>query len=196
MLKKILQKFKYYYSKYKRILITRFKSYTKTSDYERWSQSKSLQSSWDERTFILAEYIEPNAKVFEFGAAKLQLKKALPHGCEYLHSDIVSRAPDTYVFDLNKELPMIPNVDVIVFSGVLEYVFNVEQLLEHLSRFTNQFVFSYATTNAFSEINKRRFHGWVSDLSLLDIKQLAYKMEWQCEQLGSWKSQTLFKMTK
>lgn len=176
------------------ILNTTKNKRAKQSDKSRWSKQQALFSSWDERTRLLADAIAPNSKVFEFGAARLVLKNMLPAGCTYLHSDIVARAEDTLVVDLNKEIPEIPNVDIIVFSGVLEYIFDVEELLESLNPKTKCFVFSYASTNRFPKTSKRREHGWVSDLSLAFFENIALKLNRKLIHLGEWKSQHLFKM--
>lgn len=182
------------YKHYKLILKTTKNKLARKSDISRWSKQQALFSSWDERTRLLADAIASNSKVFEFGAARLVLKNMLPAGSTYLHSDIVSRAEDTLVVDLNKEIPEIPNVDVIVFSGVLEYIFDVKQLLETLNPKTKCFVFSYATTDRFPKTSKRREHGWVSDLSLKVFENVALKLNRNLIHLGEWKSQHLFKM--
>jgi hypothetical protein len=196
MIKKIKNKFLSLRAKYSRTFKTTFNKSVKQSDYDRWSKEKSLFSSWDERTQLLANQILPNSTVFEFGAAKLALKEMLPEGCTYLHSDIVKRAKDTLVIDLNKEYPKLPQVDYIVFSGVLEYVFEVKELLIHLSQFTNHFVFSYAITNVFPEKSNRRSHGWVSDLSEASILAIADEMKWSYTIIGTWKKQLIFQFTK
>jgi len=196
MIKKVFRKLKAIYAKHRDILKTIFNKYSKSSDYQRWSQSKSLLSSWDERSLLLAKQVQPRSVVFEFGAARFILRDALPEGCTYLHSDIVSRNEDTLVVDLNKELPQIPKVDYVIFSGVLEYIFEVQTLLNHLSSFTSHIVFSYATTDAFLETKTRRFHGWVSDLSELDIVDIAKTLHYECEIIGHWKKQTLFHFIK
>lgn len=196
MIKEILKKITSRYLKYKRIYITTSKKRSKTSDIERWSQSDSLFSDWNERTQLLANQIQSHSKVLEFGSAKLVLKSMLPNGCEYYNSDIVSRDEDTMVVDLNKELPQFPVVDYIVFSGVLEYLFEVGNILKHLSQFTDNFVFSYATTNAYSDISNRRLNGWVSDLSENEIERLAEELEMRFEIIGSWRKQTLYQFSK
>ena len=166
------------------------------SDYKRWSKTESLFSSWNERTKLLSECIMPNSIVFEFGAAKLVMKEYLPENCSYLHSDIVARDRDTIVIDLNKELSPLPLSHYVVFSGVLEYVNDVENVLKHCSKFTNTILFSYATTDVFSNIETRRFNGWVSDLSQIEIEQIANELQMELEIITQWRSQTLYRMSK
>ena len=61
----------------------------------------------------------------------------------------------------------------------MEYIFEVEKLIIHVSQYTNHIVFSYATTNSFFEKPERRFHGWVSDLSEADIIGIANGLNWK-----------------
>lgn len=129
MIKKIKNKFFSLKSRYIKVFKTTIKKSQKQSDISRWSQEKSLFSSWDERTQLLANHILPESKVFEFGAAHLVLNEMIPKGCVYLHSDIVKRNEKTLVVDLNKNLPELPQVDYIIFSGVLEYIFEVKNLI-------------------------------------------------------------------
>ncbi|GAA4943007.1 hypothetical protein GCM10023314_15100 [Algibacter agarivorans] len=196
MIKKVKNKLRRLKTKYSKISNTYFNKSQKQSDINRWSQQKSLFSSWDERTQLLASQVLPNSKVFEFGAARLVLKNMLPEDCTYLHSDIVKRNEETLVVDLNKELPKLPKVDYVIFSGVLEYVFEINTIIVHLSQFTNHFVLSYATTNTFANTSERRFHGWVSDLSESDIIAIAKALNWQSKIIGTWKNQTLFQFSK
>jgi len=196
MSNKVIRKFKQLYFKYKRILITTSKSYAKSSDVDRWSKSKSLFTDWDERTLLLAQQIKPNSKVFEFGAARLVLREAISDNCVYLHSDIVKRNDETLVFDLNKGLPEVPKVDYIVFSGVLEYIFEVEALLRHLASNTDNFLISYATTDQTPDKVKRRYEGWVSDLNEMDISNIADSIDMTLQIIGRWRTQTLYHISK
>lgn len=194
MIKKINNSIVRKYKQLKAILKTTKNKKTKQSDINRWSNQQALFSSWDERTKLLAYEIPSNSKVFEFGAARLILKDLLAEGCVYLHSDLVKRANDTLVVDLNKTIPEIPDVDVIVFSGVLEYIFEVEQLIIALGPRTKCFIFSYATVDRFPKTSKRREHGWVSDLSVNDFVSIASKLNRNLIHLSDWKSQHLFIM--
>lgn len=174
------------------ILKTRFNKLFKISDVTRWEKPKALFHDWDERTALLAAHIPKNSRVLEFGAARLSLKAMLPEGCAYFHSDIVQRAEGTLVADLNKSFPDIPNVDIIVFSGVLEYVAKVPELLEWLKDKTRIILFSYAVTDTYPVISTRRKHGWISDHSEVDFIQWAKKYSFKTQNIGQWRRQYLF----
>lgn len=190
--KKTFSKFK----KFQRALYVSMLKLTNKSDYSRWSQKASLFESWDERTKILASFIKPDSVVFEFGAARLVLRDFIPDNCTYIHSDIVARNESTLVIDLNKNHPELPVSDYIVFSGVLEYINDVEKVLNYCSNFTTEILFSYAIRENFSNLETRRFNGWVSDLSENDLKEISARLQWKLEKIKNWKGQVLYSLKK
>ena len=166
------------------------------SDYSRWSKMEALAPRWDERTKILASYIEPNKRVLEFGAGRQALKGFLPDGCTYIHSDIVKRDAHTLVIDLNKELPELPTVDFIIFSGVLEYVRDIEDVLRHCLVYSDTVLFSYATTDTYGDFKNRRLYGWISDASEKDILDISKRLDASFKTLSVWNKQTLYRFSK
>lgn len=162
------------------------------SDLKRWSTLKSFHKTWEERTYILARKIPKDAIVLEFGAGRQILRDQLPKGCTYLHSDIVKRDKDTIVVDLNKELPEFPKVDVMIFSGVLEYIYDVEKILAHCSKYSNQILMSYAVQDKCRNIDKRRHHGWISDLSHKNVVDIAKNINMSCNKFDVWRDQYLY----
>lgn len=194
--KKIKYKINNIIHKSSRQLYIRFLKMNNRSDYERWSKEKSLFPSWEERTVLLSKEIKPNSIVLEFGAANRFLKKYLPENCIYLHSDLVKRNEETIVIDLNKEIPDLPISNYIVFSGVLEYIFDVKLIIKHCSKYTDHLLFSYATFDKFPNTNNRRYNGWVSDMNELEFNKLANEINFEIKNIGFWKEQTLYLLTK
>ena len=97
----------------------------------RWEDARP-DSTWAERTRILASYIPVGASVLEFGAWTMELKRHLPPLCTYTPSDLFYRGKGTIVCDLNgPELPVFPKHDVAVFGGVLEYAQALAHHLRH-----------------------------------------------------------------
>ena len=106
------------------------------SDYQRWTTPGSLETWWDTRTEKIAQLIPHNTRVIEFGAGRRQLEKFLDRSCTYIPSDLIDRGPGTIICDLNQRpLPDLRYVqaEVAVFSGVLEYIRDLESLIEWLS---------------------------------------------------------------
>lgn len=182
--------------KFSRSFYVSMLKFSNRSDYTRWSKKSSLFESWDERTKILASNILPKATVFEFGAARLVLKRYIPQDCTYLHSDIVARDNETIVIDLNRNLPDLPKSNYVVFSGVLEYVNDVEKVLKHCSKFTEEILFSYAVLDNYSNVDTRRYNGWVSDLSKKQLDVIATNINWELRFIENWKGQLLFSLKK
>src|SRR5205814_2229019 len=115
------------------------------SDYRRWGDSRSLSPDWDSRTEQIARLIPPGATVLEFGAGRMTLRNYLPEGCQYTPCDLVDRGGGTIVCDLNaRELPAFPPLDVAVFSGVLEYINDINYLISHISGSVSTIIASYA----------------------------------------------------
>lgn len=166
------------------------------SDVRRWANESNLFESWDTRTKLLASFIPPQSTVLEFGAGRMVLPRYLPEGCRYTPSDIVDRGQNTIVCDLNAaQLPAFPFHDAVVFSGVLEYVHDLQRLIAHLAASCHMIVASYAVTDLpdqSSTVSRRR-HGWVNDWSSEALQALFLQNGFACEEMMVWEMQHLFK---
>jgi hypothetical protein len=116
-------------------------------DYRRWGNPDNLERRWDVRTRQLAQLIPKGSRVIEFGAGRRQLELYLDASCAYVPSDLIDRGPGTVVCDLNRrplpELRLL-QLDVAVFSGVLEYIGDLPSLLRWLSTQVSFCVASYS----------------------------------------------------
>jgi hypothetical protein len=170
----------------------------RTSDKSRWRGESDLLADWDSRTQQLAALIEPGASVLEFGAGRRRLQAFLPENCTYTPSDIVDRGGGTIVCDLNSDrLPRLPQHDVAVFSGVLEYVNDVPQLIAQLSPYCKVIIASYAAANARNRSRmKRRAAGWVNDFSSSEIIEIFRVCGFDCDFRDTWRSQELYRFPK
>lgn len=166
------------------------------SDYNRWKEQESLVANWEPRTALMAQYINENSTVLEFGAGKMFLKKYLPEGCTYRPSDIVDRGENTLVWDLNaKVLPKLKDkYDVMIFSGVLEYIFDIENVVNHLKGSTKDIVTSYATIEMNPE--DRNSHGWVNSLTEEQFVNIFTKNGFELLKTNEWKTQRIFLFRK
>jgi hypothetical protein len=169
------------------------------SDKDRWAEPSNLHESWDERTRILASRIEPNSRVLEFGAGRLVLEAMLPPGCSYTPSDLVARDARTVVCDLNRyPLPDLGRHDVIVFSGVLEYVSDLPRLIRELSPVAPRLLASYAvcTRSAASERLLRRSHGFMTDLDEEQFLAIFHRIGYRPVERLDWRSQRIFDLRR
>jgi len=188
---KIIRKIKNIYLITKTIFVKSFRK----SDFSRWKDEDNLKSNWFLRTIIMSKYIKPNSNVLEFGAGKMILKDYLPEGCRYTPSDFVDRGQGTIVCDLNaKILPNFDKYDIIFFSGVLEYINDLEKVITHLSKFCNCFIISYSIL----ELNRknRRLHGWVNDFNEKELIEIFKKNGNKVSKTDRWGSQKIFVLNK
>lgn len=176
-----------------RAYFTTFRFRKPLTDLERWSVSANLDPDWDERTLLITHLIPPGSSVIEFGAARLVLQKNLHPTCYYQPVDVVKRSDDTIVLDLNEALPEFPRrYDIAVFSGVLEYVHDLERLFNWLPSICGSVIFSYAVTDSLSDPVTRRKHGWVNGLSQKEILNLAEEAGLQVIEKQNWRRQIIF----
>lgn len=184
------------YKGFKRSVVRRIKFFFKISNKSRWENENNLLTSWDERTRIIASRIPNNVRVLEFGAGRLYLKSLLNETINYTSSDIVPRETSTIVCDLNKSpYPDLDFYDYIIFSGVLEYIYNIQKLVKYLSRYCNVIIASYAVNDLNKDI-KRIDHGWVNDYSTSDIKEIFKNCNFYCTEQIIWESQIIFIFSK
>ena len=165
------------------------------SDFERWIKSCELHENWNERTKILASMVQPNSSVIEFGAGALSLKGLIPKTCSYTASDIVSRTPGVLVCDLNENIPFeLKPFDTAVFSGVLEYVFDIDKVFCQLNNSIDNILLSYACKEI-SNANRLR-NGWLSDYSRLELETIFNKYDYEVIDYREWKNQSIFNLIK
>jgi len=167
------------------------------SDTCRWGDSRSLSPDWDSRTEQIARLIPPGATVLEFGAGRMALKNYLPEGCKYTPSDLVDRGCGTIVCDLNaRELPSFPPHDVAVFSGVLDYINDLEVLIYHISNFFNIIVASYPVLEQVPGRVARRSHGWVNDYTSGEFEGIFLRSGFRCDRVETWRRSQIYRFVR
>lgn len=167
----------------------------KKTDFKRWKKNEELLPDWDERTLILGSFINPNAKIIEFGAGNLVLKTFLNNYKSYTPSDIVARFEDILVCDLNLKIPFeLSNYDTAVFSGVFEYVYNIEEVFAQMSSTIKQIVLSYSCADVVKL--SRDKNGWLSDYKKSELEAIFKKYNYKIENYQEWKNQSLYNLIK
>jgi hypothetical protein len=165
----------------------------------RWSDQQCLEPNWDERTAQLASFIGAGSRVVDCGAGRKALKRYLPPDCTYTPLDLVDRGEGTIVCDLNgRELPTLQGFDVVVFSGVLEYIFDVPRVARHMANCCQAVVASYAVAQnrGYRARAARRRLGWVNDFSRDEFVDIFVSVGFTCDPCGRWCDQELFKFVK
>jgi hypothetical protein len=167
----------------------------KISDYERWKQTEELFVDWNQRTAILASMITRGANIIEFGAGNLALKNHLPPDCSYTPSDIYKRSEGMLECDLNSRIEFeLKAYDTAVFSGVFEYVYDMDKVFRQLSDSINNVVLSYACSDI-SNANRLK-SGWLSDYSKKELENIFKKYSYQIVEYKEWRNQSIFNLRK
>jgi hypothetical protein len=167
----------------------------KISDYERWKQTEELFVDWNQRTAILASMMTQGANIIEFGAGNMALKNHLPPDCSYTPSDIYKRSEGMLECDLNSGIEFeLEPYDTAVFSGVFEYVYDVDKVFRQLSDSINNVVLSYACSDI-SNANRLK-SGWLSDYSKKELEDIFDKYSYQIVEYMEWKNQSIFNLRK
>jgi hypothetical protein len=172
------------------------------SDYHRWTNLANYEAWWNGRTEKIARLIPPTSRVIEFGAGRQQLEKLLDPTCTYVPSDLEDRGPGTFVCDLNRRpLPDLShlNVDTAVFGGVLEYLHDLESLVEWLATHVSLCVASYACAPPRNGIFQRlldrldRFYfGYMNSYGEEELVDLFRRVGFRCIARDPWTSQRVF----
>lgn len=164
----------------------------KQSDLERWSKDDVIHHNWQERTLLLANYIKDGSKVIEFGAGNAVLQNTLNNTITYQPVDILKRKENYLTCDLNKyplSIDLTP-YDTAVFSGVLEYVYDLDPLLNALSQSINYLILSYACSDICKQ--DRLPNGWLSDYTTHQLDSLFNKYSYKIVDQDIWKEQTIY----
>lgn len=99
--------------------------------------------------------------------------------------------------DLNKEFPiLIDHYTHVIFSGVLEYIFDIDKLLKELKTHSDVIITSYATTDKISDYVTRRQSGWVNHFNNEEIIFIFSKNGYKLNSSYIWKLQTIYVFTR
>lgn len=167
----------------------------KKSDFSRWAKQDELHDNWNERTFLLSELVKENSRVIEFGAGNMSLEENLPSGCSYQGSDLVKRFPDMIVCDLNEGINFsLSKYDTAVFSGVLEYVYDIDKIFSQLRTEITTVIMSYCCKDQCT-VNRLRM-GWLSDYSQNELEEIFHRNGFQVKEYRQWKNQSIYKLNR
>jgi hypothetical protein len=166
----------------------------KVSDINRWKNSNELFDDWNERTLLLGGYVTKGARIIEFGSGNMSLKSVLPENCTYTPSDIVKRSEETIVCDLNQPILLDLSIyDTAVFSGVFEYVYDIDKVFNQLKNI-NHMILSYACSDICKQ--NRLVNGWLSDYTENQLSNIFEKYNYEVKDKQEWRQQTIFNLYK
>ena len=163
------------------------------SDVKRWKHDNELFQDWDERTLILGSFIPLENNVIEFGAGNMVLKTL--NFKSYTPTDIVKRNQEMLVCDLNEPIALdLSCYDTGVFSGVLEYVYNIDTVFNKISQDINQIVLSYCCSDIITL--SRDKNGWLSDFTKGELEEIFEKYNYKIVDYSEWRNQSIYNLKK
>ncbi len=100
--------------------------------------------SWRKRTVVLFSFVEDTDYSFmDLGAGKMFFGKLLDSNCVYLPVDYYKSGPNTIVCDFNKGEFPDQHVDVVIASGILGYIDNLEWFLDKICNSCRKILLSF-----------------------------------------------------
>jgi len=140
------------------------------SDTERWSSLDNHNEGWVNRVRMALKFIPPNSAVVEVGAGRAFMRDLLPEGCTYVPADLVAHQPDFIELDLNTNDWHLPDSDVLVALGTMEYVYDFPGVLTKLRATTRRIIFTYCSHVEGADPQNRMRQGWLTDFSQEEVE--------------------------
>ncbi|SDR68954.1 class I SAM-dependent methyltransferase [Christiangramia echinicola] len=167
----------------------------KQTDTNRWEKEGGFYSDWNERTSILGSMVRPGSRVLEFGAGNAFLRNELPKDISYTPSDIVKREEDFLVCDLNRRIEFdLSQFDTVIFSGVLEYIYDIENVFDQFPKNITTVLLSYSCSDI-CKVNRLE-NRWLSDFSRSEVEKIFSTYDFQTKEYREWRGQSIFWLEK
>jgi 2-polyprenyl-3-methyl-5-hydroxy-6-metoxy-1,4-benzoquinol methylase len=158
------------------------------SELHRWKKLPGTVPVWDERNTFIANLIPDHSTVLDIGAGSQTLRLHLP-SCEYTAVDIITMIPETIHADFNNNIiPELPaTYDVVVCSGVLEYIVDCRSFVNQISTWGNSLICSYASTTHNPAVDRAK-HGWQHSMTEAEFINLFHDTD---HVVSHWKTHTI-----
>lgn len=143
---------------------------------------------WDERVELVADLIPlGGGQLLDVGMGDGVLETLLPPHWEY-------RGVDLPELDLNEPVGLWPDLgsfDLVILSGVLEYVTDPRAALGALHRYGQQMILSYETAAVATD--RVRKSGWPKrPLTKAKLVKMLGETGWRVSASTSWTTQVIF----
>lgn len=141
-----------------------------SSDAKLWSSGIEFDEAWKNRIALMASYIDIPGEVADFGCGMMWLEQFLKTDNIYIPIDYIKRDDRTHVVDLNVYPLPVFEADVVIFSGVLEYIESIDKFYAETMRSNfKKIILSYCTLEKHGNIASRKSLNWVSHESVFSI---------------------------
>ena len=152
------------------------------TDRERWRDPGDPGYRTAERNQLIASLIPSGSNVLDLGAGIQQLRRFLPADCEYQPCDL-DGGPDVLRCDFNAgQYPAVTQrYDVLVSSGLLEFVRDPEAFLARLPSLGDVLLLSYRVRPPDEPLWRRLDSGYMSHLTVDDLESLLDRLGYRWE---------------
>jgi|KBSSwiStaDraftv2_1062776.scaffolds.fasta_scaffold236053_2 FkbM family methyltransferase len=182
----------------------------KATDGARWAEYRTMTPDAIERARAVAPYFKSGDKILDLGCGAMAVRRVLPEKCRYTPADLVGRASDCYLIDLNQAysfvdelFPAAPTVDGrfewVTLLETLEFVHDIPRVFERARKSSGGLLFTYRTVESApgtpldpATVKERRRAGYFTDFSAGQIEAMARGKGWTIEERKSVAGSTLF----
>jgi FkbM family methyltransferase len=151
--------------------VTRMLIAAQSSDGARWADPAQLLPGAEERAAAAAAFVAAGSRVLDLGAGAMALERALPAGCSYAPADLIARAAECAVVDLNQGQFPAGRHDVAVLLETLEHLHDPAAVLRRCRGAAERLILSYVVAGDGDRAARRR-RGFVNDLTAADLEAL------------------------
>jgi hypothetical protein len=152
-----------------------------SSDGARWANPAELKDdALETRAAAAARLVDPCSRVLDLGAGLTALARHLPAGCSYTPADLLQRAGNCQVVDLNQEQFPSGDYDVVTLLDVFEFIHDVPALLGRCRQAAGRLVCTYRPGGN-EALDARRQQGWFNDFTAMEFADLLQAAGWTTE---------------
>lgn len=170
-------------------------SLLKVCNYRRWRWTACEQPQWDGRNQAIAALIPPGSAVLDVGAGAQTLRAMLAPGSHYQPCDVVPSTPDLLLCNFNEgHYPALTrHYDVVVGSGVAEYMIDLDDFIPRLAGYGDRVILSYAVRQEGGSKLGRMRVGWFNHLSQAELEDLFDRHGLRWERVKAWEDQLIYR---
>lgn len=164
----------------------------KATDGGRWAEYRAMTPDAEARAAAAAKHLKPGAMVLDLGCGAMALRPLMPPKARYTPADLVGRAPDCYLIDLNQAysyvdelFPAAPTVegrfDWITVLETLEFVHEPPRLFERCRKSSSGLILTYRTVEpgtGDAVKQERRRMGCFTEHSAAEIEAMLAAAGW------------------
>jgi hypothetical protein len=161
------------------------KTLMRITDRKRWRDRGDPGYATGERNALIASLVPSRSAVLDLGAGTQQLRRFLPPGCEYQPCDL-DGGNDVLDCDFNAgRFPAVARrYDILVVSGVLEFIHDPEAFLGRLPDYGDVLLVSYRFRSPWEPLRKRRASGYLSHLEPGELESTFDRLGYRWERVG------------